>query len=475
MLNLVNKETGKKYSFFLMDAHHHLGEDEDGMEVKPIGPNNTYSFCRKVFTGDGNDVGLKEEIDKNKDAYKWIMPDDPVKIPGIVKKFEKDNINEETKKSYAIDKIVVFPMHDVFRDKGSIMYSASNDFVSQWTNIHPHSKKLIGFGRIDPKEGKEENYKEIDRMVEENNLYGIKMHPQSDNFDIGDQRVKEVLVKAASMNLPVIFHTSYGNEVEKLEEMVNDIIIKALKNDREEIVSNLKVIIGHCTYRSEKVYEALSHPSIYGELSVLKKSVDYLKKLQKNVNFQSFKKEILSELRDRYDEIGLKKLNSLYDYDIRFLQWHHKVMVGTDHPYMPVSRLINLLLGMFSSEADLKSNEIQNIMAGNLLRILTPKIYDTKNNVSELTDYKFLTYYPLVGSVMDETIKKNINIITFEKANKKYSYLSSKIKLENIKDDKKDVSKHRIYKLNGRNNSISDHVYSGKYPNNPIKRCSFPT
>lgn len=379
MLSLIKKDSDERVDFFVMDAHHHLGEDEDGMEAKPIGVNSSYSFCKKILYGDLDTDGLIDEMKKDPDEYNWKIPDEYfLKTHPLIDMFDQESIKRKGLDTYSIDQIVVFPMHDIFRDRDELLYKASNNFIENWVNTPPHSRRLIGFGRLDPNEDMDKNLKEMERIVFECGLKGLKLHPQSDEFDIGDPRVKTILKKASELNIPVIFHTSYGSEVKKLHDMCNEIIVDLYEEGKEESIPKLKVIIGHCTYRSEQVMISLSHPSIYGELSTLGNPTKFFDHFSKNVDPKRFFQQSHPRLEEMNDDLDVEKIKDIFGMDVSSFEWHNKIMIGTDNPYMPFVKLVELLKAVFSKEMNFDPRVIQNILSGNLLRLLSPRFNDLR-------------------------------------------------------------------------------------------------
>jgi len=135
MLQMIDRKTGLLRTFFITDAHHHIGEDVDGNENIPVGNNGSYDISKRL----GEDV--IEKLKASSSRYN-IFEEGPIAtIDGCEIKEENHDL---------IDQFVVFPMKDKFRDDGEITYSKSNENISRWVNSEEHGKRLLGFGRVDP-------------------------------------------------------------------------------------------------------------------------------------------------------------------------------------------------------------------------------------------------------------------------------------------------------------------------------------
>lgn len=64
---------------------------------------------------------------------------------------------------------------------------------------------LIGFGGVHPDE--QDRVKEIERMVNEYGLKGLKLHLCMHQFHANDKRLNPVYEKAVKLNLPILYHT----------------------------------------------------------------------------------------------------------------------------------------------------------------------------------------------------------------------------------------------------------------------------
>lgn len=484
MLRLINKDSKKVFEFYVMDAHHHLGEDEDGMEVKPIGANSSYSFCKKLVNGDEDTLGIEDELKENPERYKWRpAEDDFIRPHPLVDRFDRDKIKRKDLKTFSIDQIVVFPMHDVFRDKGDITYQTSNNFIDKWVKITPHSRRLIGYGRIDPNEPLQDNLDEMKRIVNECNLRGLKLHPQSDEFDIGDEKVKKILKQATKLNIPVIFHTSYGSEVKILHDMCNEIISDFFEKGKEDYIRQLKVIIGHCTYRSSEVFTSLSHPSIYGEMSTLTKPKKYLETLSERVNPDTFIDKSLPEMKKIDKSFTEEKIKNIFGTRVTSFRWHNKVMIGSDNPYMPITKLIEMMKGLFSKEIDLTARPIQNILAANLLRLINPRLEisnrnQIKNDLRSLrrSNTKLLEINPFVEPPGVGGVNTGNNYIRIGNTESTMDLFYKRSEYRPLSGSKEKIEKERFYsieEIKEKHPYLFESTNVREIPLNPERRRTF--
>ncbi|MFP3872725.1 MAG: amidohydrolase family protein [Candidatus Aenigmatarchaeota archaeon] len=338
-------------NFFVIDAHHHIGEDVDGNENVPIGNSGSYELSRS----------LEEEV------IGALKDSDIVSYNEVVELFDPDII-EESHPYGLFDQFVVFPMKDKFRNEGEIPFSKSNKNIARWVNADYHGRRLIGFGRVDPSEI-DKARKEVKKFPDEYGLVGLKIHPDSERFHLDSKEVIQLYVDCARMGLPIIFHTGYPSDVEDIHEGINKTISLLVENGKEELVSQLNVIAGHCSYVDEEVFRYLSHPCIYGEMSTLSQPEEFIRAAKENIalsNFTNvtlndFKKDVSSKLKSDFWKIF--QVNS---------HWSSKIMLGTDHPFLPKENIVKLFEALFSSDLaeELEPRSIQNILGKNLVDIL---------------------------------------------------------------------------------------------------------
>ena len=80
----------------------------------------------------------------------------------------------------------------------------TNDFVADCVAAHPDA--FVGFASVDPWKGAAA-VRELRRAVVELGLRGLKLHPSCQAFAPNDRRFYGLYEEAASLGVPIIFHT----------------------------------------------------------------------------------------------------------------------------------------------------------------------------------------------------------------------------------------------------------------------------
>jgi predicted TIM-barrel fold metal-dependent hydrolase len=95
----------------------------------------------------------------------------------------------------------VFPLHDPERRPA---YSLPNDRVLEWAG--ESDGRLVPFCRLDPAEGP---LAECERSLERG-ARGIKLHPRAQDFVFDDGRMDDVFALAESADVPILIHAGRG-------------------------------------------------------------------------------------------------------------------------------------------------------------------------------------------------------------------------------------------------------------------------
>jgi predicted TIM-barrel fold metal-dependent hydrolase len=95
----------------------------------------------------------------------------------------------------------VFPLHDPERKPS---YSVPNDRVLAWAA--ESQGRLVPFCRLDPAEGP---LAEAERCLA-TGARGIKLHPRAQDFNFDGQEINEVFKLAAAVNVPILIHAGRG-------------------------------------------------------------------------------------------------------------------------------------------------------------------------------------------------------------------------------------------------------------------------
>lgn len=110
----------------------------------------------------------------------------------------EDNFNEIFK-LYPAEKIVVFPIDE--KDKGTT-FERLNERLAAFAR---RDARVVPFGRVNPSAGAAA-LAEMDRFPALG-MRGLKLHPYSEGF--GPDDAEAVFLKAASMRLPIMLHSTH--------------------------------------------------------------------------------------------------------------------------------------------------------------------------------------------------------------------------------------------------------------------------
>lgn len=354
MLEFEDTESGKIHRFYVVDAHHHIGSDVDGHNNRnPVAPGGTFDFYFKVggrlsqLFSDKPDIfrfsphGFLNECIRNNE--KW-----------------KDTLDG----TWVVDQTVVFPFNDDFKwreeDVGNAVYWRSNDNISRWVTRAPYSFRLIGFGRVVPTEGKLA-INEIHRMVESMGLRGLKLHPRSDGWSssIVSPEVKNVLVEAAKLNIPVLFDTRGFAQVMDIYEVTN-MARSELQSTDKSLVANLKVIMAHIGFHlgHSELFTVLSHPNIYGDVSGVHDAG-------------------VPRLFEEAKEILQPNLG-------KYRNWSEKILFGTDYNYFDVPHAVQFISYVLSKEFPGTPEDAQRVLGSNILKLVPPLKRQTKTTFTKV-------------------------------------------------------------------------------------------
>jgi len=285
---VLHIDTGTKaYSknILLIDAHSHLGRDEDGLQnMNPLSPEGTFNFYAQINNALREKLGdnYNFQITLNNQLYRFSFEFKPLpfnynlcqNISKICQCGSHSDLINKLKGSWVVDQGVVFPFQDVFRDRRpEALYRASNLNVSRFATKFPYSLKLIGYARCNPMEGPKA-IAELRNAVQNLGLRGLKLHPRSDLWldQITDQQVSLLLMEAARFSIPVIFDTRGKQSILDIHQLVKNTREMMKRTQQSNLIPHLKVIIAHCAMGyigDHDIYEVISDPQMYGEISML--------------------------------------------------------------------------------------------------------------------------------------------------------------------------------------------------------------
>ena len=427
MTTLVLEEQerpGRLRDFFILDLHHHIGKEEKVKNLNPTGPDGSLYFQRSILWGNQWKMGLLKELEENKDEFRYHPPPGGKGIlrphPALSAFMDPDwkpfgqDLEQVFANSYLGDLIVAFPMCDTYRDKPvehyesakrpTPLYAHSNERIIEITSRFPSSLRFVPFGRVVPSQ---QGYtEEMDRAVSTLGVRGFKLHPKSDGYSMSDQCVADALQHAASLDVPVIFHTSFLSEAEDLEKGVDRAIAKMVTSsglgsgfdpkskDRQQDgtlrelrrqVRRLRVIIGHCGWHtSEELFKLLRHPCIYGEVSGVKGEVikRFFSLAQSTNGFEPWKDDDpqggLARATEGLAKEGVSEALVPHLFtdpatSPQYHGWSSKVCYGTDFPFLDQNQAIDVLKAVLSVDFPGNAHDVENFLGLNALRIIGQK------------------------------------------------------------------------------------------------------
>ena len=384
----LSDSSGRRYRFYVVDLHHHIGaekNDQGKVTVRNLNPreaDGSYDRLRSIFFGNLPYIaGLNQQL-QDRTRFKFFHDPSEGSLTGLPPFMdclleEDHSVQGDFKDSFIVDLIAAFPMHDSYRSDKDVEYRSSNERMGRLVNAYPHSLRFIGFGRVNPKDG-EKAVAEIDRMVRQDGLSGLKLHPKSEKFTIDCPEVKEVVKAAARFGLPVIFHTDWAQHLEDIRSVADSVLVDMAMNGRFEDFRKLRLVIGHCGFSFDKhMFEVLSHPCIFGELSGLHGEgpahfVDLARKMYDPAAF------IDGRLPRLIVKGGLSSTQAKVLSMATTPDWTAKLCFGTDFPFLNQNGPIETLTALFSKKLDLEPRQIQAILGLNALSMIPPKFQFTR-------------------------------------------------------------------------------------------------
>lgn len=329
---------GDEFQLFLVDAHHHMGKEKSHKNT----PSGAYEFYASLW------------FELQKIAHQMLEDDtllfEPTRIVGpnlATRCFDSHESWKRMNHGWLVDKTIVFPYTDDYSKPERLIdasFKVSNDKIAAWTTRAPHSTRLIGFARVDPKDEFKNRglaVKELERSVFELGLRGLKLHPLAQLFvdSIEDEITKDIVKRAGELNVPVIFDTRNISTVTKIKNLV-----EIMRNDPDcgAAMKGLRVILAHCGMSpgDSRLYEALKDSAIYAETSTLH---DH----DVPVLFES------SIERLRHQEF----------------RWSEKILFGTDFSFLSV-QAADVILYLLSRSFPGTLADVQRILGGSILSII---------------------------------------------------------------------------------------------------------
>ncbi|MGQ4913988.1 MAG: amidohydrolase family protein [Candidatus Asgardarchaeia archaeon] len=346
MLQVKDLENGEKYLLYVVDAHHHIGREESVVNT----PDGTYRFYERVGQYILKYFKDKSQSELRKDYRllpERIIPDTfSTNLFSLHKTWSLNNIG------WLVDKTIVFPLNDIYARNTKPQFKKSNNIIASITTNAPNSVRLMGFARLNPKDG-HLSIQELHRSFFTLGLRGLKLHPISQMFvdEINTEPTLSLAKEAVRLGLPIIFDARFYSTAERIKDLAEKIITE-LKLDLNKYPLQIKFIIAHCarSFSDRKFFEnILRAPYLFGETSTL--SGDDIPIFYEN---------------------AYKYLNT----DNSLMSWSDKIILGSDYPLMKEIQLIEHILYLFSSSFFDATHaticDVQKILATNILKLLKP-------------------------------------------------------------------------------------------------------
>ncbi|MHA2117516.1 MAG: amidohydrolase family protein [Candidatus Thorarchaeota archaeon] len=330
---------GEEFRLYIVDAHHHMGKEKSHRNT----PSGAYEFYALLWF----EMQRMTEKMMNEDSLLYepvriVAPELPDRIFTTKDKWSRMN------HGWLVDRTIVFPYTDDYsksRSPDEPSFYVSNDKIAAWTSRAPHSSRLIGFARVDPKDALEGSpnrpIRELDRAIGELGLRGLKLHPLAQLFleDIEADYVKDVVARAGELGIPVILDTRNIRTAER----IRDLVVSMRQDEKyENAMRGLSVILAHCAMSpgSTKLYDILRDPAIYGETSTLHdKDVPVLLKMSSD------------------------RLKTTLG------SWSENLLFGTDYTFLSV-QAAELILHLLSRDSPGGLEDAQRILGGNALSLV---------------------------------------------------------------------------------------------------------
>lgn len=330
---------GEEFHLYIVDTHHHMGR-EKGHRNTPTG---AYDFYTQLWFEVQNKS--KKMIADDRLLFEPIG----VMAPELLSRlFDSRDSWHRANHGWLVDRTVVFPYTDDYsspKKPGEPSFTVSNDKIAGWTCRAPHSSRLIGFARVNPRDGDDGAasvaVSELERAIMDLGLRGLKLHPLAQLFmdEIDGTATKNVVKRASELGVPIIFDTRNIKTVERIQALV-----ESIRNDPScgAASKNLRVIIAHCgmSPSDPKLFEALREPAIWAETSTLHDL------------------DVPALFESAHERLGFGGG-----------RWSDKIMFGTDYSFLTV-QAADVIVYLLSRDFQGTLVDVQKILGGNALHLI---------------------------------------------------------------------------------------------------------
>ncbi len=387
VLLIKDVETEDIFPLYIVDAHHHVGREQSIANR----PSDVYMFFARIE----NYIlsKFKKMSPSELSTYRFIPLNAKPSLAFFSDILAKVPSWQDVGKGWMIDKAVVFPMNDIYAYTTNIAFEKSNKIISNITTKLPDSLRLYGFARVDPHDGKNAVI-EFRKSIVERGLRGLKLHPISQMFvdNLLGSEVISLVKEAAYFNVPVIIDARFIATARRIKQL-GALVYEELRNEGKN-TQTPRLIVAHCGRsfsNSDLFHEVLSSRLIFGETSTI--SGDDIP------IFYDLASEILTN----------QKIEN---------SWSSKIIFGTDSPFMGEIQAIEHILYLMSYDFYSKTGgsfyEIQQILGGNILRILGyPLTLPRSSNLDETTCCD--SYIVKDSNVFEEFLKTLLKVVVESK------------------------------------------------------------
>ncbi len=323
-----------EFRLYLVDAHHHMGREKGHRNT----PSGAYDFYTQLW------FEVQKQAEQLAEEDRLLFRPVGVEAPALLNQlFESKDSWRRANHGWLVDRTVVFPYTDDYsapEGPRSASFAVSNDKIAGWTGRAPHSSRLIGFCRVNPRDGEDIAVAELERAILDLGLRGLKLHPLAQLFvdEIDSGPTRSVVKRAAELSVPIIFDTRNIRTVDRIRSLVDSIL-----NDPScgEAARNLRVIIAHCgmSPSDSKLFEALRDPAILTETSSLHDL------------------DVPALFESAYERLGPKG------------KWSDRIMFGTDFSFLTV-QAADVITYLLSREFQGTLVDAQKILGGNALHLI---------------------------------------------------------------------------------------------------------
>jgi hypothetical protein len=362
--NRTQFKNQKQYKFYLIDGHHHLGEDTDG---KKNIPRQSFEFFKSIWKNLQEKYSNISSSDLFSPQFKIVETQPSIPFNYLCQNYS--NFNQ----SWIFDQFIAFPFHDTFRQKNeptssTPIYQISNTRIHNAVKDPSNGLRIVGYCRLDPHDGKLA-IEELDRCITQLGIKGLKLHPLSDGWNKAeyflddDSWVRKIVYKAALYGIPIIFDCRYTATMDWIYQLTLKVRNDLLKNGLTEtaVNQNFKIIIAHIGFlwqNDENFFKIISHPNIYGDLTG---------------QFGNKTKELIDNLK--YKTICPFNNRSSFFKDY---YWTTKIFLGSDFNYFEAFHIVDQLLYFFSEDfyKFIEGNlfVLENIFSRNMMRLLPKSV-----------------------------------------------------------------------------------------------------